>query len=425
MSYSTLPPSIKAVLSEMLSPLPLKLSIDCWGKDQLAINHTLDDLPQIQLRIHHPGVIRTLFLSQDPFVLAEAYLQNFLDFTGEIEDVMCLDKLSLSHLKRSLLVKAWLEAIALPRLPLSLQAQTPWQKLTARTRDRDLAVIEHHYNIGNDFYRLWLDPNCVYSCAHFEHEKMSLQAAQEAKLDLICQKLQLKPGDYLLDIGCGWGGLLCWAATHYGVKAHGITLSKEQLAFNQQLIASKGLDQQLTVQLLDYRDIPQEPTFDKIVSIGMVEHVGVKNYPIYFQRALSALKPEGLFLNHGITASEAWNGSTLNERFIQRYIFPDVEASRLFTILQGAEEEGFEIVDVDAWRVHYGKTLRCWADNLNENLEQAIALIGERRVRIWQIYFIGCALAFEQNQMGIYQVLHRRRADRTWNLPLTRKNWVC
>jgi cyclopropane-fatty-acyl-phospholipid synthase len=425
MSYSTLPTNIRACLTQMLSPLPLQLHIDCWGKDQLLTHETDNSLPKVILKINHPGVLRTLFLSQDPLILVEAYLQGFLDFIGDIEHLMGLDKLSATGLNRTLMLKAWAEALTLPRLPISLTEKLPWQKLQLRTRERDKAVIKQHYDVSNDFFRLCLDPLMVYSCAYFEHPEMSLKEAQEAKLDRICRKLKLQPGDYLLDIGCGWGALLRWAVTRYGVKGYGITLSQEQLAFNRERIAQEGLDESLKVELLDYRDLPQEPTFDKIVSVGMVEHIGVKNYPVYFQGALSALKPGGLFLNHGITAADKWDGSSLNERFIQRYIFPDSDYPRLFEILTPIEEAGWEIVDVDAWRPHYAKTLRCWAANLEAAMDKASALIGDRQARIWQLYCIGCALAFEQNHTGIYQALLRRRSDREWNLPLTRKDWLC
>ena len=426
MSYPTLPASIRKCLHEMVSPLPVKLFIDCWGADKIVVNEALDDnLPQVTLKIYHPGVVRALVLSQDPFVLIEAYARGFLDFFGDVEDVMCLDKLSYSQINRLQAIRAWIDALSLPKLSVSLQEETAWQKLGWRSRDRDRTAVQHHYDIDNAFFHLLLDPLLVYSCAHFDSEGTSLKDAQEAKLDLICRKLKLQPGESLLDIGCGWGGLLRRAATHYGVKGHGITLSKEQLAFNQKQIEQSGLGNQLTVELLDYRDLPKTPTFDKIVSVGMVEHIGIEKYPVYFQCALSCLKPGGLFLNHGITASEKWDGSSLNERFIQRYIFPDSDYPRLFEIVTVAEEVGWEVVDVDAWRLHYAKTLRCWAANLEAAIEEAIALIGERKTRIWQFYLIGCALAFEQNHTGIYQVLHRRRTDREWNLPLTREGWLC
>lgn len=424
MVRSPLPVGIREILSEIVSELPLQLCIDCWGKDQISTNGNTQ-FSQLTLQIHHPGVLRTLLLSRDPLVLAEAYLRGFLDFRGEVENLMGLDRLSLAQIPASSLLRAWFEALTLPRLPQSLRGKTTWQTLKVHDRDRDQVVTQHHYDVGNQFYRLWLDPRLVYSCARFEHPQMSLKEAQEAKLDLICRKLRLEPGETLLDIGCGWGALLRWAVAHYGVKGYGITLSREQLAFNRHRIEQEDWGDRLTVDLLDYRDLPQTPTFDKIVSVGMVEHVGVANYPVYFQRALSALKPGGLCLNHGITAAQQWDGSSLNERFVQRYVFPDCEMPRLFALLEVAEEEGWEVVDVEAWRPHYAKTLRCWAANLEAEMGDAIALVGDRKARLWQLYLIGCALAFEQNHTGVYQTLLRRRVDWEWNLPLTRKYWLC
>lgn len=425
MSYPTLPSSIREILLEVLPTLPLQLCIDCWGTEQLSSAGTNNHLSKFTLQIHHPGVIRILILTQDILVLAEAYLQGFVDFSGDINDLLRIEKISYSHMKRSKLIKAWTEALTLPQLSVSLQENPPWQKLKFGTKERDQAVIQHHYDVGNDFYRLWLDPLLLYSCAYFESEQMSLKEAQEAKLDRICRKLRLKSGEYLLDIGCGWGALLRWAISHYGVKGYGITLSKEQLDFNQRIIEKEGLGEKMQVEILDYRDLPKKPTFDKIVSIGMVEHVGVKNYPIYFQNALSALKPGGLFLNHGMTAMEQSDGSSLNDRFIARYIFPDGKLSNLSTNLAAAEETGWEVVDVETWRSHYGKTFRCWAANLEVAMEQAIALIGEPKARLWRLYLTGFAQSFEQNYLAVYQMLLRRQADKEWNLPLTRKDWLC
>ncbi len=429
MAHSALPLGIRDLLGSTLSGLPTSLCIDCWGVDQIWLEGTPTQNvppPQLTLRIDHPGVIRSLILNQDPLVLAEAYLHGWLDFVGNNEDLLLLlQRLPQSVLKRNQAVRAWAEALTLPRLPSLLKGTSPWEKLKARTRDRDQVVVQHHYDVGNDFYRLWLDPLLIYSCAYFEHPQMSLEEAQEAKLDLICRKLKLAPGEHLLDIGCGWGALLRRAATHYGVTGYGITLSKEQLDFNQQRIAAAGLGEKLEVELLDYRDLPQKPTFDKIVSVGMIEHVGIKNYPVYFQSALSALKPGGLFLNHGIAAFGQWDGLGFAERFIYRYIFPDGQLARLSAILTTMEDTGWEIVDVDAWRSHYAKTLRHWASNLDQGFEPAIALVGERKAQLWRLYLLGSALAFEQNFMGIFQVLLRRQADLAWNLPLTRRGWLC
>jgi cyclopropane-fatty-acyl-phospholipid synthase len=279
--------------------------------------------------------------------------------------------------------------------------------------------------LGNDFYQLWLDPHWVYTCAHYEQPDMSLADAQEAKLDLICRKLRLQPGETLLDVGCGWGSLLRWAAKHYGVKGYGITLSEEQVRLNQKFIAEEGLGDRLQVELRHYCELPAQPTFDKIVAIGIIEHVGQKNYPLFFNRMMSLLKPGGLFLNHGITATREGHGKTLGERFINRYFFPNGDLVRISTILTAMEDAGLEIVDLDAWRPHYAKTLRHWAEQFDCAIDQIVSFIDDRHILLWHLYFMGCALGFENNAMGLYQVLARRQCDRHWNLPLTRDGWLC
>ncbi len=425
MDYS-LPTGIRHWLGEIISVLPLNLHVDCWGAERFDARDVQNpSLPEMTLKIRHPGVIRNLLLSRDPLNLIDAYLNGAIDVSGALEAAIPLvQKNPHARIKFLQLGRVWLEAWTLPRLP-GLRRQSPWARLRARTKERDQRVIQHHYDVGNQFYRLWLDRHLVYSCAHFEHPQMSLDEAQEAKLDLICRKLKLSPGESLLDIGCGWGALLRWAAKHYGANGYGITLSQEQLEFNRRRIAEAGLQDKLRVELLDYRDLPKAPTFDKIVSVGMVEHVGIKNYPIYFQSALSALKPGGLFLNHGINSSVPHNGSSLGERFIDRYIFPDGELATLSTILTAAEAAGWEVVDVDAWRPHYAKTLRCWAENFDRAFERGTAVVGERKALVWKLYLIGCSLGFQRNFMGICQTLLRRREDADWNLPLTRAGWLC
>jgi cyclopropane-fatty-acyl-phospholipid synthase len=421
-----LPTVIKDLLTEALAEFSFPLCLDCWGNQKIWLGASqTESTSSLRLKILHPGIIRALILTQDPLVLVEAYLHDLLDFSGKIEVLISLGQyLGTVSIKTQSSIKAWLQSLTLPRLPIQLPLLAPWQKLFIHSRRRDRAAVQYHYDLGNAFYQLWLDPLMVYSCAYFESPQMSLPEAQKSKLDLICRKLQLKPGESLLDIGCGWGALLRWAVTHYGVKGYGITLSQEQVAFNQDGIADAGWQDKLKVELLDYRDLPKQPTFDKIVSVGMVEHVGRQNYPTYFQTILAALKPGGLFLNHGITAADEWNGSSLGERFVNRYIFPDGELIQLSTTLVEMEKAGWEIVDVDSWRLHYAKTLRCWAANLEKSLEEARALIGSKRVRLWQLYLLGSALAFEENQMGIYQVLLRQKADKNWNLLSTRKDWL-
>lgn len=418
------PASIHRWLYQVLEPLPLQFQLDLWGQTVLQVNP--DQPTAIALVIHHPGVLRTLLLSQDLLTLVDAYLQGWLDVVGDLATLIPLvQHHPHAQLSLSQSLSAWLAAWTLPALPTPIDRHPVWQPFQQGTHDRDRAAVQHHYDTGNAFYRLWLDSEMVYSCAYFEQPQMGLEAAQRAKLDRICHKLRLTPGETLLDIGCGWGALLRWAATHYGVNAYGITLSQEQYDYNQDQIAQAGLGDQMTVALLDYRDLPQQPRFDKIVSIGMVEHVGVQNYPLYFRTILATLKPGGLFLNHGITSRDRWNNSSLGERFIDRYIFPEGRLAQLSTLLAAAETAGWEIVDVESWRPHYAQTLWWWVNNFEVALESIKAAIGDRRAELWRLYLMGSALGFEQNYMGIEQTLLRRKVDRFWDLPLTRTNWLC
>lgn len=425
MVLTSVPGAIRAAIRESLLAANLpQCRIDFWDRDQLQIEGMAETSPPLVLRIQHPGVIRALFWHRDPLVLAEAYLNGFFDFSGTLEGLVRFFRgMPRPKLPAGLLLRAWVEAMTLPALPNQRSIATS-QKTINHDPDQDQAAIQHHYDVGNQFYRLWLDPHMVYSCAHFDHEAMDLATAQEHKLDLICRKLRLQSGETLLDVGCGWGALLRWAAKHYGVKGYGITLSEQQWAFNQAQLEADGLADRVQVELRDYRDLPRQPTFDKAVSIGMVEHVGLENYPVYFEQVLATLKPGGLFLNHGITASQEGQGTSLGERFINRYIFPNGELVRLSTTLMEAEAAGWEVVDVDGWRPHYAKTLRHWGHNLEQCLDRAVELVGERQARLWWLYLIGSAMAFEENHMGIYQVLLRRQCDRTWNLPLSRADWL-
>jgi len=422
MGNATIPKSLRDWLITTLQDFPHPVEIKFWEGETLALGKAGES--SVTLIFHHPGVLRSLVLKRDPLILTEAYLNGWFDFQGDIETVVSLGQhLAWKGLKRSQGIKVWLQSLQLPRLPLKVNSEShPNGAVHSKARDR--AAIQHHYDVGDDFYKLWLDPWMVYSCANFEHPFMSLAQAQERKLDLSCRKLKLQPGEKLLDIGCGWGAMLRWAAKNYGIKGYGITLSEKQVAYNQKRIKEEGLEEQLDVKLLDYRDLPNTPTFDKIVSIGMIEHVGLKQYPPYFQKAYQCLKPGGLFLNHGIAATDQWNGTSAGERFINRYIFPDGELIQLTLMLREAEKARWEVVDVDNWRPHYALTLRRWADNLAKAKTDAVQLIGEKLYNLWQLYLIGCAIGFENNQMGIYQTLLRRKADKQWDLPLIRQGWL-
>jgi len=278
---------------------------------------------------------------------------------------------------------------------------------SSHTREADTRQVQFHYDVSDDFYALWLDAQRVYSCAYWRAGAATLGQAQQAKLDHVCRKLRLRPGERFLDVGAGWGGLLLWAAEHYGVDATGITLSKNQHAHVQGLIEARGLAGRVRIELRDYRELPVREPFDKIASIGMFEHVGRAQLPAYFAKLLRLLAPGGLLMNHGITAGGTRNaqlGAGIGE-FIERYIFPGGELLHLSHVLATMAEAGWEAVDVENLRPHYARTLWAWSDALEARLPEARALTGERVVRAYRLYLAGSAVAFERGWMSLHQVL--------------------
>ena len=283
--------------------------------------------------------------------------------------------------------------------------------------------IAYHYDVSNAFYALWLDPEMVYSCAYFPGETMSLEEAQIAKLDMICRKLRLKEGERFLDIGCGWGGLVCHAARHYNVKAHGVTLSEAQLAFAKEKIARLGLQDRVTVELKDYRALGGE--YDKIASIGMFEHVGLNQHAAYFTKMRDLLRPRGLLLNHAITRpAKRTEGAFRRMRpeyaAVVNYVFPGSELDHIGNSAAGLERHGFEIHDVEGWREHYARTTRLWHDRLAGNRAAAEHEVGQAKTRLWLLYLAGVSIAFERGTIGIFQTLASKRARGSSGLPPTR-----
>ena len=289
----------------------------------------------------------------------------------------------------------------------------------AHTLARDARQVEFHYDVSDDFYALWLDPRRVYSCAYFRSADATLEQAQAAKLDHICKKLMLRPGERFLDIGCGWGGLILWAAEHYGVDATGITLSKHQHAYVQQLIEQKGLAGRVRVQLCDYREHTPEKPYDKLASVGMCEHVGSANMGTYFATMRRLLAPGGLAMNHSITAGyreQQQLGAGMGD-FIEKYIFPGGELLHVTRVLEELADAGLEMVDTENLRPHYARTLWHWSDALEAQLEQARRVLqrnagrerrAERILRAYRLYLAGSAMSFEQGWIALHQVLATR-----------------
>lgn len=291
----------------------------------------------------------------------------------------------------------------------------------------DKALVQFHYDLSNAFYALFLDPEMVYSCAYYEHAQTTLEQAQLGKLDLVCRKLRLRPGERMLDVGCGWGGLVCHAAQHYGVSAIGVTLAQEQFDFAIAKVRRLGLEDRVTILLKDFRELDAAP-FDKIASVGMYEHVGLDNRDGYFRAVKERLKPRGAYLHHAIARPMKRSEREFRRKrpefaALTKYIFPGGELDHIGGTHDAMERNGFEIHDCEGLREHYGRTCRAWTDRLQANREAAIAEVGRAKTDLWLLYLAGCALAFERGTVSIFQTLATRRARGASGLPPTRNDW--
>ncbi len=375
---------MKNLIGNKLKGLKLPVRVVFW--DGEAVDGGVD--VKVQLTVKS---LRAALLLLRPTLgkIAKAYVEGALDIVGDVQDILrCGEDLvardSSTYQRRLSLLKWW-----------------------KHTRPADRRSIQHHYDVGNDFYSLWLDQNRVYSCGYFAKDGDSLDVAQEKKLDHICRKLNLEAGEKFLDIGCGWGGLVIWAAKNYGVHATGITLSEEQLAFSRNRIKQLGLQGKIEVRLMDYRDLPSDIQYDKIASVGMFEHVGRLNLPQYFSKIYSLLKPGGVVMNHGITTNSLDDhalGSDIG-RFVDEYVFPGGELVHLSTVVGEMASQGIEVWDAESLRPHYAKTLWEWVKRLEGTSDQARELVGEKRFRIWKIYMAGSAHAFDRGWISIFQIL--------------------
>lgn len=360
----------------------LPLGVTLWNGERL----TPSCPSRVRLTVRSPWALTSL-LRPTMGRLARDYVEERIDIDGDARDVTRIGEALSSD------------------LPAAGARRMRWRPRHSRSFDQ--RSIAYHYDVGNDFYGLWLDRQRVYSCAYFRTEADTLDEAQQNKLDHICRKLRLAPGQRLLDVGCGWGALILRAVQRYGVRATGITLSANQHEYVTRLIRELNVADRCEVLLMDYRDLPEEQPYDRIVSVGMFEHVGRENLSAYFAKLYRLLQPGGLLLNHGITLNSVRAGGLGSDigDFMDEYVFPGGQLCHISEVIHQMAGQGLESWDVENWRVHYGRTLWNWVDRLDRNRAAAVRLVGEKTYRIWRIYMAGSAHAFERGWLAIYQIL--------------------
>ncbi len=379
---------------------------------------------QFTWHITNPAAVRTAFSSGNEMALAEAYIRGDFDVDGAIERIFPLADFLVEHFSRAQKLRLGAMLLELPSDSHAHLSVHGGSKLHGRrhSRERDRSAIHYHYDVSNDFYRLWLDKNMAYSCAYFKTPQDDLDTAQVQKFDHICRKLRLQPGERFLDIGCGWGGLILHAARNYGVQARGITLSEQQLALAQERIKQEGLADRCEATLTDYRDVGEAGSFDKIASVGMVEHVGEANLKEYFACAYRLLRPAGVFLNHGIGVPESRRVAP-SPNFCDTYVFPDGELVPVGTMTRNAEDAGFEVRDVENLREHYALTLGHWVRNMRDREEAVRQVVDETTFRTWKLQMAGSAHYFKTGKLDLYQTLLAKSTNGHSGLALTREDW--
>ncbi|HET6468627.1 MAG TPA: cyclopropane-fatty-acyl-phospholipid synthase family protein [Geminicoccaceae bacterium] len=414
-------------LFERLAPLlDLPLGVRLWDGTSVPLGQPGGGV----LAISGPGVLGALLRRPTLDNLFRHYVRGDVEIEG-IDLLSCFELAHDRKRRRSARPGAlrrafpWREALPLlfaraPRVRLAHEFSTG-EAEAARGR-HDERLIRFHYDASNEFYALFLDPEMVYSCAYFTDWQNPIEQAQRDKLDLICRKLRLRPGESLLDIGCGWGALVCHAARHHGVRAHGATLSKAQHEHAQEKIEHLGLAHRVTVELKDFREL--SGSYDKIASIGMYEHVGIDNYRAYFKKIHGLLADGGLFINHGITRrakrdARKFRRASASREVILKYIFPGAELDHIGHTLEVMETSGFEIQDVEGLRRHYARTCRLWHDRLAARRDEAIRHVGPERYRMWIAYLAGVTVGFDRGPLRLFQTLATKQGQ-TGALPPTR-----
>jgi cyclopropane-fatty-acyl-phospholipid synthase len=380
--------------------------------------------PKFTLVLKHPSALHRMLLPGSEIGISEAYLYDDFDIEGDMTAIFPVAEHLLARRLN------WIEKLRygkkLLSLPSDARVRAGRQPASLRgklhSKERDHRAVTYHYDLSNDFYSLLLDRRIIYSCAYFKSDLDSLDCAQEQKLDHICRKLRLRQGDRLLDIGCGWGGLIIFACQRYRIEAVGVTLSQRQADLANERIVQAGLSDRCRVEVLDYRDLKGSNEFDRLVSVGMVEHVGSDKLLEYFQHAWRLLRPGGVFLNQGISFTSLQplrRGPT----FFDRYVFPDGELVPLSTTTRAVEASGLEIIDVEGLREHYVLTLQHWLKNLESRREEIRAVVDETTYRVWRLYLSAAIRQFAVGRTTLYQLLASKPAYAANEQPLTRADW--
>ncbi|MBN3810211.1 cyclopropane-fatty-acyl-phospholipid synthase family protein [Paraburkholderia sp. Ac-20347] len=387
-------------VDEVRSKANLPARLVLWSGQQYDFGHFA--APQVTLKVNSAAAL-PLLLEPSLDNLGEAYVKGKIDIEGKLADII--------NISYSLARNTVTSASKLARV----------RRYFTHSKTTDKRAIQYHYDVSNEFYKLWLDENMVYSCAYFENGDEDLATAQLKKIDHILTKIQLQPDQTLLDIGCGWGALVLRAAQKFGARCVGVTLSQNQFDLATQRVKDAGLQDRIEIRLQDYRDVTGQ--FDRITSVGMFEHVGRKNLPGYFTKVRELLADDGVAMNHGITSSDAESGETAlgGGEFIDRYVFPDGELPHIGLALEAAQRGGLEAVDVESLRRHYAHTLDLWADNFEARAQEAKQLVDDEKFRIWRVYLAGCAYAFEHDDVSIYQIVCRKAGRSATTLPWSRR----
>lgn len=422
----------RVIFEDLARLLDLKISVQLWDGSMIPLGHHADT-PYF-IAISGPGVIASLLRRPGFETLTRLYSLGHIDIRGgdiisfmEVVRQKGRQRQRLAQINKGMLLGRLWPFLFVPAEKSEVQheyADDAVGRVESRRSNKD--YIQFHYDISNEFYALFLDPEMLYSCAYFSTPETSLAQAQRDKLEMICRKLRLKPGERLLDIGCGWGGLICHAAQHYGVEAYGVTLSQKQYDYAQEKIKRLGLQDRVRVELRDYETLTG--TYDKISSIGMFEHIGLDNMPKYFARINSLLRDRGILLNHGIARTAKANRQAKRKirperKLILKFIFPGSELDSIGRTVDLMQVAGFEVHDVEGWRAHYAMTCRAWHDALIRNRDEAIRLIGEEKYRMWLLYLAGVSIGFGQGSIHLFQVVASKHAAKGLSeLPLTRRD---